>query len=135
MKKLVCVCTSFIVLAILACNSEDDSVDCSEASITLGETFEAYEQIPSTDNCAEYKEAIEVFLINTCDNEDQVLLSFYEEELERLGDCTIAGMICLFCTNAEETIQVCQGENGNAFIGERDTEITFERYLELSNCE
>ncbi len=122
----------------IACKSDDDSsVDCGEAGITLGETFAAYTENESTDNCQEYKEAIEVFLSNNCDagDEEENLANFYRDELDRLGDCTFSGLICLQCTNSGEQILVCRGPNGNAFIDDRDIEITFERYVELSNCE
>ncbi|WP_034229505.1 hypothetical protein [Aquimarina pacifica] len=139
MNKLCMYAIAFVLtLGFTACKSDDDGgVDCGEAGITLGETFAAYTANESTDNCAEYKTAIEVFLSNNCDagDEDEEIANFYRAELESLGDCTFAGLICLSCTNSGERILVCRGENGNAFIDDRDIEITFERYVELSDCE
>ncbi len=143
MKKLRYVAICVLALGFFACGSDDDDeFDCSIGLTTIGETALKYSENGSTDNCSAYKTAIEDYLNNSC-TEDKDFIKSYLGQLELLGDCTIAGKICLLCTNGEQDTFICRGENGNAFIQEsnngeitlRDTGVTFDRYVELSNCE
>lgn len=142
MKKLICIAVGILALGFCACGSDDDKFDCSTGLTAIEETALKYSENSSTNNCSAYKKAIEDYLNNSC-TEDKDFIKSYLGQLELLGDCTIAGKICLLCKNGEQDTFVCRGENGNAFIQEsnngeitlRDTGVTFDKYVELSNCE
>ncbi|GGX19890.1 hypothetical protein [Aquimarina muelleri] len=143
MKKLMYVAVYILALGFYACGSDnDDEFDCSAGTVAIAETGNKYRENSSTDNCEAYKTAMEGYLNNSC-TEDKELIKIYLSQLELLGDCTIAGKKCLLCKNGEQKTFICRGENGNAFIQEsnngeitlRDTGVTFDKYVELSNCE
>ncbi len=123
-----------LALAFTACGSDDDNFDCNEGNTVLADTLLAYQETNSTDTCNAYRIAIENIIINNC-SEDEEVIKGLQQELDQLGDCTFAGRTCLSCTNSGITLQVCRGENGNAFIEEKDTGVPFTRYVELSKCE
>ncbi len=127
-----------LALGFAACDSDDDTVDCTEAKTAYVDAAINYAEDGSIEKCNAYKTAIEVFLNNGC-TEDEAEIKTLEGELNRLGDCTIATRVCLKCTNNGIILEVCRGENGNAFIVEkeedRDTGIAFDKYIELSNCD
>lgn len=128
MYMAVCI----LALGINSCK-EDDGFDCNAAATRLGDATTAYFENNTTATCQEFKEAIEESIINNCITDEEVVKGL-QDQLNTLGDCKFSGRICFICTNNEISEEVCRGENGNAFIGERDLEIPFERYVELSNC-
>lgn len=130
-----------LALGFAACGS-DDAIDCAKANVDLSESAVVYSQnIGSTDACNAYKAQIENVLNNGCSTNAETT-EVYEKQLEILGDCKFGGRTCLICTNDKIDLVICRGENGNAFIQEtergdttlRDTGVTFNRYVELSNC-
>ncbi len=133
MKKLIYVAACILTLGFTACSSDEDSFDCNAADLVLADTLLKYLENSTTATCSAYKTAIENNLNNSCSLDADVIKGL-RSELNVLGDCTFAGRVCLICTNSEVDEEVCRGENGNAFIGERDLEIPFERYVELSTC-
>ncbi|MEW7289588.1 hypothetical protein [Aquimarina sp. 2304DJ70-9] len=133
MKKLMCVAVCVLTLGFTGCKSDEDSFDCSAGDLVLADALLKYTENSTTATCEAYKTAIENNLNNSCYLDADVIKGL-RSELNVLGDCTFAGRVCLICTNSGVNEEVCRGENGNAFIGERDLEIPFERYVELSSC-
>ncbi len=133
MKKLMYLAVCIFALGFTSCKSDDDSFDCNAGDLVLADALLKYIENGTTATCDAYKTAIESSLANNCSLDADVIKGL-REELRVLGDCTFAGRVCLICTNSNVDEEVCRGENGNAFIGDRDLEIPFERYVELSNC-
>ena len=136
MKKLIYVVTYILALGIVACGNDDDSepVDCGQTRVEVADLRNTYTETASTNNCSAYKTALESYLSYSCCLNDEEKLE-WDKELVTLGDCTIAGRICLICTNSEVTIEVCRGENGSTFIDDRDIGVPFDTYVERSICE
>jgi len=133
MKKLMFLALYILALGFTSCNDDDSGYDCNAGDIILGDALLKYLEEPTTATCNVYKMAIENQLNNTC-SADEIVIKALQDELRVLGDCTFQGLVCLVCTNSQVTEVVCRGENGNAFIDDRDLEIPFERYVELSDC-
>ncbi len=128
--------TCLLVFGFTACKSDDDGINCEEANTMLSEAQNAYRSnIESTDACNAYRMALETVINNGCSGDDEEVINTLRQELAQLGDCTFSGRTCLVCTNSGIATVVCRGENGNAFIDDRDIGIPFARYIELSNCE
>ncbi|MEW7280502.1 hypothetical protein ABW636_18095 [Aquimarina sp. 2201CG1-2-11] len=136
MKKLIYVVAYILALGIVACGSDDgaEPVDCGQARVEVADLGNTYRENTSTNNCSAYKTSIESYLSNSCSLDDDEKL-IWEKELATLGDCTIAGKICLLCTNSDITIVVCRGENGSTFIDDKDIGVPFDTYVERSTCE
>ncbi len=134
MKKLMYIAVSILALGLTHCKSDDDGFDCNAAAVTLGDAVTAYSENNTTATCQDYKEAIEDQINNNCITDEETVEAL-QLELRQLGDCTFSGRVCLSCTNSNVVETVCRGENGNAFIDDRDLDIPFERYVELSSCE
>ncbi|MBL0684728.1 hypothetical protein [Aquimarina mytili] len=133
MKTLMYTAACILALGFTSCKSDDDSFDCNAGDLILADALLQYTQNSTTATCEAYKTAIENNLANNCYLDADVIKGL-RTELNVLGDCTFSGRVCLICTNSNVDEEVCRGENGNAFIGDRDLEIPFERYVELSTC-
>ncbi len=133
MKKLMFLALYILALGFTSCKDDDSGYNCNAGDMILADAVLKYQTEPTTATCSAYKMAIEGQLNNNCVL-DETVIKALQDELKVLGDCTFQGFVCLVCTNNGISETVCRGENGNAFIGERDLEIPFERYVELSDC-
>ncbi|WP_062055808.1 hypothetical protein [Aquimarina longa] len=133
MKKIIYITAYILALGSVACGSDDDGINCTDAEKAVGNTAMKFNDDATKETCGAYKVALEDVINNNCSTTEEEL-KIYRLELKRIGDCTLPGIVCLSCTNSGITILVCRGPNGNAFIKEKDIGVPFERYVELSNC-
>ena len=60
------------MLVLLSCDSSDSgNFECITATSGLRAAADAYSQEPSTENCNEYKTAVQVYINNGCAGMDQ----------------------------------------------------------------
>jgi len=138
MKKFMLLMAVVLAIGFTSCSDDDDGgTSCAVLIANVETAFDAYGADPSEENCNALKAALQAGLDAGCaeDEEEEAdvqaaIDSLDCDDVSAIGDCVTCAAYEIQGQSVP-AVEVCEGENGNAFVLGQDLMITFTEYITL----